>query len=125
MRDAKLPSRELAKGVKETLLISSYGLKNAYILQDVIAWNPSIWDRYHLTPEEQAFVKRDVDFSSLPFSAVFVIHDNGMDWGLATQVITEVLSSKNGALGTRRDMSSGSEGQIPLILTNPDVIWGS
>lgn len=100
-----------------------YGLKHAYILQDLIAWNPAIWDRYHLNSEEQAFVKRDIDFSQIPFSAVFVIHDNGMDWGLATQVITEVLASNGGVLGTRRDVSSGV--QVPLILTNPDVIWGS
>lgn len=67
-----------------------YGLKQAYILQDLVAWNPSIWDRYNLTSEEETFVKRGVDFSTTPFSAVFVIHDDGMDWGLATQVITEI-----------------------------------
>jgi hypothetical protein len=102
-----------------------YGLKQAYILQDLVAWNPAIWDRYHLSSEEQSFVKRNVDFGKLGFSAVFVIHDNGMDWGLAIQVLTEVLSSQDGTLGTRRHAHEMHQGQIPLILTNPDVIWGS
>lgn len=34
-----------------------YGLNQAYILQDLIAWQPSIWDRYMLTEEEKSFVK--------------------------------------------------------------------
>lgn len=50
-----------------------------------------------------------------------------MDWGLAIQVITELLGSEGGVLGTRRDRQFGeSDGRdLPLILTNPDVIWGS
>jgi len=102
-----------------------YGLKHAYILQDLVAWNPAIWDRYHLTSEEEGFVKRNVDFSQIGFSAVFVIHDNGMDWGLATQVITEVLTSQGGVLGTYKARQGGADAEVPLILTNPDVIWGS
>lgn len=34
-----------------------YGMKNAHIPQDVIAWKPSIWDRTELTKEEEAFVR--------------------------------------------------------------------
>ena len=77
-----------------------------------------------MSAEEESFAKRDIDFSTVPFSAVFVIHDNGMDWGLATQVITEVMSSKGGLMGTRKDMTNGGKPDVPLILTNPDVIWG-
>jgi hypothetical protein len=54
-----------------------------------------------------------------------VIHDRGLDWGASTQVITELLESENGVLGTKRnrkfEVSDGKE--IPLILTNPDVVW--
>lgn len=67
-----------------------------------------------------------IDFSTTPFHAIFVIHDNGMDWGLATQVITELLGSEGGVLGTKRSRGFGQDGgNLPLILTNPDVIWGS
>ena len=51
-----------------------------------------------------------------------------MDWGLATQVILELLSSDGGLLGTRRaNLQYGqTDGRdLPLILTNPDVVWGS
>ena len=59
--------------------------------------------------------------------AIFIVHDNGMDWGLATQVITELLSAENGVLGTRRERQFGQPDRLdlPLIFTNPDVIWGS
>jgi hypothetical protein len=45
-----------------------------------------------------------------------------MDWAFAIQVITELLGSNNGILGTK---GKAGDKQIPLILTNPDVIWGS
>jgi hypothetical protein len=67
-------------------------------------------------------VKRDVDFGKVPLKAIFVIHDNGMDWAFAIQVITELVSAQGGVLGTK---GKGEGGHIPLILTNPDVIWGS
>ena len=38
-------------------IAESYGMKQAYILQDLLAWNPSLWDRYRLSEEEKAFVK--------------------------------------------------------------------
>ena len=101
----------------------SYGLQKAYIPQDIVAWNPAVWDRYNLTAEEETFVRKDIDFSKTPLEAVFVIHDNGMDWGLAAQLITELLSSDKGLLGTRKERTSG--GEVPLVFTNPDLIWGS
>jgi hypothetical protein len=69
--------------------------------------------------------QRNVDFSQIPFSAIFVIHDRGLDWGASTQVITELMESEGGRLGTKRARQFGvADGQeIPLILTNPDVIW--
>lgn len=54
-----------------------------------------------------------------------------MDWGLSIQIILEILSSQGGVLGTSRSRKWGESGiaegekEIPLILTNPDVIWGS
>lgn len=55
-----------------------------------------------------------------------MIHDAGLDWALATQVITELLCSEGGRMGTQRDRQWGVEdGKIPLVLTNPDFIWGT
>jgi hypothetical protein len=67
-----------------------------------------------------------VDFATTPIEAIFVIHDDGLDWALATQVITEILNSDGGRLGTQRKRDWGVEdGGIPLVLTNPDFIWGT
>ncbi|ORY35621.1 HAD-like domain-containing protein [Naematelia encephala] len=103
-------------------IAESYGLKRAYLLQDIVAWRSAIWDRYHLSPAEESFVKRDVDFSNTQIEAIFVVNDDGLDWGLASQVITELLMSDQGRLGTS---SQGTPKHIPLVFTNPDVIWGS
>ena len=66
-----------------------------------------------------------MDFSRIQFGAIIVMHDNGLDWGAATQVICELLQAEEGVMGTLRKMEYGqSDGrEIPLILTNPDVVW--
>ncbi len=71
--------------------------------------------------------QRDIDFSTTPIHAIFVIHDAGLDWALATQVITELLNSDGGRMGTQRERRWGvpDKKEIPLILTNPDFIWGT
>ena len=72
-------------------------------------------------------MQTDVDFSSTPLHAIFVIHDKGLDWGLATQIITELLASDGGRMGTRRHRPFGqADGkEIPLVMTNPDLVWGT
>ena len=67
--------------------------------------------------------ERDVDFSTVSFSAVFVIHDDGLDWALTTQLITELLMSENGTLGSSK--AAGELSPIPLFFTNPDLIWST
>ncbi|KAL7423421.1 hypothetical protein Q5752_001001 [Cryptotrichosporon argae] len=103
----------------------SYGLKHAYIPQDVIAWRPSIWDRTELTEEERAFVK-PADFSTLPIAAILVLHDTH-DWGRDATLILELMSSVNGVFGTqrpdRRRQKDG--GEVPLVFSNPDLEWRS
>jgi len=42
---------------RSSALTKSYGLKKAYLLQDIVAWRQSVWDRYHLTAEEKGYVK--------------------------------------------------------------------
>jgi hypothetical protein len=40
----------------------SYGLEQVYLLQDIVAWRPSVWDRYKLSEKEEAFVKVGAGF---------------------------------------------------------------
>lgn len=78
-------------------------------------------------PADRSRSQRDVDFSKVPLHAIFVIHDAGLDWALATQVITELLCSDGGRMGTRRKRQFGVyDGRdLPVVLTNPDFIWGT
>lgn len=38
-------------------LISRYGLNQVFLLQDIVAWRQSVWDRYILSEAEQRFVR--------------------------------------------------------------------
>lgn len=69
-------------------------------------------------------LKRDTDFSDVSFSGIFVIHDDGLDWALTTQLVTELLMSDRGRLGTRKKLDDNSA-PIPLLFTNPDLIWST
>ncbi|KAH8081835.1 HAD-like domain-containing protein [Filobasidium floriforme] len=115
----------------------SYGLKNVWIAQDVVAWKQSVWPKTDLTPEDKKIVVSN-DFSQTPISAIFVMHDS-RDWGRDVTLICELLSSENGVFGTRRQekkemdsddknrSSVGSEGEehMPLVFSNPDLEWQS
>ncbi|WWD18993.1 TIGR01456 family HAD hydrolase [Kwoniella shandongensis] len=128
LRDYVKPYREkpvlVIGGAGESCrrVAESYGLKHAYIPQDVIKWKPAIWDRTALTEEEEAFA-RPADFSQIPLSAVFVMHDTH-DWGRDIALILDTLSAKDGILGTKREHKS-DQGEVELVLSNADVEWRS
>lgn len=107
----------------------SYGFKNCYTPLDLIAWNPAIWP-FRKPTEEQRQHLRVEDFSKIAFKAIFVFHDS-RDWGMDTQIMTDVLASPNGTLGTWRDMAGESDEkewqtpQMPIFFSNPDLLWGN
>lgn len=102
----------------------SYGCKKAVIPQDIIHWNPSIWDRYHFTEADEKIVRHDIDFTHTPIHAIFVIHDSA-DWGRDLTIINELMQSRGGMLSTvredRRVQKPG--GEVPLFFSNPDLEW--
>jgi len=66
--------------------------------------------------------------STLPFAAIYVIHDDGLDWALTTQLMVELLMSNGGRLGTSRTDVEGMTQDpppIPVFFTNPDLIWST
>jgi hypothetical protein len=70
--------------------------------------------------------QKGIDFGSTPLHAIFVLHDTH-DWGRDTQIITELLSSRGGVMGTQRDDRTKQKegGEIPLLFSNPDLEWRS
>ncbi|OCF37871.1 HAD hydrolase [Kwoniella heveanensis BCC8398] len=103
----------------------SYGLKHAFIPQDIVAWNSSIWDYTELREEEKSFVRHH-DFTSTEFAAALVIHDS-YDWGRDVTLLLDLLNSQKGVLGTRRDdhMTAGVKGDVEIVISNADVEWRS
>ncbi|WVF72738.1 TIGR01456 family HAD hydrolase [Kwoniella sp. CBS 6097] len=103
----------------------SYGLKHAFIPQDIIAWDSSIWDHTELKEEEKSFVRHH-DFTSTQFAAALVVHDSH-DWGRDLTLLLDLLNSRNGVLGTRRDdhMTAGVKGDVEIVISNADVEWRS
>ena len=66
-----------------------------------------------------------VDFSQIAFQAVFVFHDS-RDWGFDTQIMTDVLASPDGTVGTWKDLDGDAElwkKQLPVFFSNPDLLW--
>jgi hypothetical protein len=95
-------------------------LKNAWIPQDIIAWNPAVWSKTTLTELDKSVVKHE-DFAKIRFSAVFCMHDSH-DWGRDATIIMELIESDGGKLGTKRKQGGPS---IPLVFSNPDLEWKS
>ncbi|CAD6581249.1 MAG: hypothetical protein CYPHOPRED_001525 [Cyphobasidiales sp. Tagirdzhanova-0007] len=104
----------------------SYGFRKAYIPQDLIKWKPELWPFRHITKKEEEYVQA-VDFSQIAFQAVFVFHDS-RDWGFDTQIMTDVLASPDGTVGTWKDLDGDAElwkKQLPVFFSNPDLLWGN
>lgn len=71
-------------------------------------------------------MQHDIDFTTTPISAIFVIHDS-YDWGRDMTIINELMQSEGGMLGTiRKDRTVQKPGgEIPLFFSNPDLEWKS
>ncbi|KAK9896258.1 HAD-superfamily subfamily IIA hydrolase [Cystobasidium minutum MCA 4210] len=101
----------------------SYGFKKVYTPHDLLAWRQELWPFKSLTENDEKSVQR-VDFSQVPFSAIFVFHDS-RDWGFDTQIMLDVLMSPDGTVTTWRDPEAEWTQQVPVFFSNPDLLWGN
>jgi HAD superfamily hydrolase (TIGR01456 family) len=69
----------------------------------------------------------------LKIDAIFIFNDP-RDWGLDSQIILDLLLSKEGYLGTYSEKNGNTslpndgwqqDGQPPLIFSNPDLFWAA
>ncbi|KZT20001.1 HAD-superfamily hydrolase [Neolentinus lepideus HHB14362 ss-1] len=100
-----------------------YGFENVYTTLDVMAWNPSIWPFYELSPEEHTSTKK-VNFTSIPLRAVFVFHDP-RNWALDVQVLCDVIQSGGIIGGPYLPVEQQLESGIDVVFCNPDLLWRS
>jgi HAD superfamily hydrolase (TIGR01456 family) len=118
-----------------------YGYRTVVTPGDILTAHPETW------PFSQQFLPYYAPFSrplphpisagnpssSLKIDAVFVYNDP-RDWGLDIQILTDVLLSHRGILGTLSPMNNSpdlpnrgyqQDGQPALFFSNPDLIWAA
>ncbi|KAI7906483.1 HAD-like domain-containing protein [Cokeromyces recurvatus] len=99
-----------------------YGFKEAVVPNDIMHWNGSSWPYSRATSDLSMLTDSAIDFSKTPVHAVMVFHDT-FDWGRDLQLMLDVLCSKDGILGTRKEDYSVQD--VPLYWSNNDLIWST
>ncbi|KAK9468352.1 HAD-like domain-containing protein [Lipomyces arxii] len=97
----------------------SYGFADCAMSIDVIAADPHTWPFHRYTPDALANLARPLSASK--FDAVLVFNDP-RDWGCEVQVVTDVLTSRDGVLGTKTDDLVQT---MPIYFSNNDLLWAN
>lgn len=125
------PMREMAEKYNTVLVIGGegekcrqvaegYGFKDVVTPGDIVKDNPSTTPFRNLTKEELAN-SRLRNYGELKIEAIFVFADS-RDWAGDQQIILDLLTSKDGYLGTRSE--TFDEGP-PIFFSHNDVIWSA
>ncbi len=100
---------------------------------DILTACPNIWPFSNLLKDFYASNARPLPSDPLKIDAVFVFSDPH-DWALDTQIILDLLLSKDGVLSTysakngdKSLLNNGwyQDGQPKLIFSNPDLFWAN
>ncbi|KAI1141172.1 putative HAD superfamily hydrolase [Hypoxylon sp. FL0543] len=114
-------------------IAEQYGFKHVIIPADILAAHPTIWPFDPLMEEVYAKTARPLPSRDPKIDAIFVFNDP-RDWALDTQIILDLLMSRDGVLGTysakngRGDLPNHGwqrDGQPPLFFSNPDLFWSA
>ena len=119
----------------------AYGFENVVLPADIWAAHPEIWPFGSIFKDYyRSFARplpKPINASSpndsLKIDAIFVYHDP-RDWALDTQIILDLLLSRDGIMGTysakNGDRSLPNRGylqdnQPPIYFSNPDLLWAA
>lgn len=122
-------------------MIQRYGFKNVVTPGDILMAYPTIWPFNQIFSEyynnNTRPLPKSVDLQnlteSLKIDAVFIFNDP-RDWALDSQIILDLLLSKDGYLGTYSEKNGDSsqpnngwqqDGQPKLYFSNPDLFWAT
>ena len=123
------------------LTLNSYGFKNVITPGDIYAAYPEIapfasnFRSYYASfarPLPRP-IQLDPSHDSLKVDAIFVFNDP-RDWALDAQLITDVLLSERGVLGTYSKKNNDrslpnhgfqQDGQPKIYFSNPDLLWAA
>ncbi|CAO2657676.1 Nn.00g038020.m01.CDS01 [Neocucurbitaria sp. VM-36] len=119
----------------------TYGFRTVVTPGDVLAAYPDVWPfSQQLLPYYKSFTRplpAPIDpaspSTSLRIDAIFVYNDP-RDWGLDSQIITDILLSRQGIFGTLSTKNGDpalpnhgyqQDGQPTLYFSNPDLLWAA
>lgn len=118
-----------------------YGFKNVVTPADILMECPEVWPFNQIFSDYYSKSARPLPVpvdpsqpsTSLKIDAVFVFNDP-RDWALDSQIILDLLLSKDGVLGTYSSKNGDKslpnngwqqDGQPKLYFSNPDLFWAS
>lgn len=111
--------------VREVAL--SYGFKDVITTQQIVAANPVIQAFPNLTATMAGYNRMldgRVDITK-KFDGIFTFHDS-YDFSTDAQVVVDLLVSKEGQLGTRRDIDNfDGNPSIPIYFSCADLQWAA
>lgn len=108
------------EGEKCRNVAEGYGFNDVVTPGDIMKWKSAVTPFRNLTDDEHKN-SRDRDFSQVEIEAIFVFADSRF-WGDDTQIILDLLMSKNGRMGTLSD--TFDEGP-PIYFSHNDVVWAT
>ncbi|QEU62442.1 hypothetical protein KDRO_F03700 [Kluyveromyces lactis] len=101
-----------------------YGFEKVIQPIDVLAYNKDISPFTAVTEGHlKRVAERHESLVETPFDAIMVFSDP-KDWATDIQVISDLLNSDRGYLGTLRK-SSSEEPSIPIYFSNDDLLWAN
>ncbi|KKF95492.1 Protein SCO1 mitochondrial [Ceratocystis platani] len=124
-------------------IAEAYGFQSVVTPADILAAQPNIYPFQTLMTEVYANTWRPLPkplynpdqptADALKIDAVFVFNDP-RDWSLDIQIITDILQSHNGIIGTYSPKNGKSslpnngwqgDGQPRVYFSNPDLLWAA
>lgn len=121
------------EGDKVRKVAEQYGFKNVVTPGDILMAQPDIWPFNQIFSDYYKSTSRPLPTSPLKIDAMFVFSDP-RDWALDSQIILDLLLSKDGVLGTYSPKNGDAslpnngwqqDGQPKLFFSNPDLFWAA
>ncbi|KAI0143809.1 HAD-superfamily subfamily IIA hydrolase [Xylariaceae sp. FL1272] len=113
---------------KSRLIAEAYGFQSVITPADILVAHPTIYPFEPLLDSHYKATARPLPEPNPKIDAIFVFNDP-RDWSLDTQIIMDLLLSKEGVLGTYSPKNGKKQwqqdGQPPLYFSNPDLFWSA
>lgn len=96
----------------------NYGFRNVVVPKDILAWDQNVSPWRNFTEEERKEA-RPRDFERMNFDAILVFADS-RDYATDIQLCMDLLTSKDGRLGTRSEDPVAT--QLPIYFSQGDLV---